>query len=367
MATTPNASCSGANETRGEIVTARRTSRQRSVSLRDVAERANVSTATVSRTLSNSDHAVRESTRQAVLDAAAELGFEPNRLARSLVTSRSQVVGVIVHDISDPYFGDIVRGLEDELSPADYRLLIASTDRDAAKELAYLRALMGQQVDAIVLAASSINAPGYREAVRSIVVRYQQRGGVVVLLSDHVVDAPRVHFDNRGAARTLVEHLVSLGHVRIAHLSGSMNLETSRRRFEGYRDALLAAGLDYDESIVVNGEFTLEGGRAGAEMLRQRGDFTALFASNDLMAIGATRGLLDAGVSVPDGVSVAGFDDINMAAYAPVPLTTMRLPSDELGKLGARLVLAELQHKALGRLQVESTLIERDSVSPTGR
>jgi LacI family transcriptional regulator len=348
-------------------VTAKRTLRQRSISLRDVAERANVSTATVSRALSNSDHAVRESTRQAVFDAAAELGFEPNRLARSLVTSRSQVVGVIVHDISDPYFGDIVRGLEDGLSPADYRLLIASTDRDAAKEVAYLRALMAQQVDAIVLAATSITARGYRDTVRSIIKRYQQRGGVVVLLSDHVVDAPRVHFDNRGAARTLVKHLLSLGHERIAHLSGSMNLATSRRRSDGYRDALRGAGLDYDESIVVNGEFTLDGGRAGAEVLLERGHFTALFASNDLMAIGATRALLDAGVSVPLDVSVAGFDDINMAAYAPVPLTTMRLPSAELGEFGARLVLAELQHRTLGRLQIEGTLIERDSVSPRGR
>jgi LacI family transcriptional regulator len=347
-------------------VASRRTSQQRSVSLRDVADRAKVSTATVSRALSESKHAVKDSTRQAVLDAAAELGFEPNRLARSLVTSRSQTIGVIVHDVSDPYFGDIVRGLEDELSNSDYRLLIASTDRDAAKEIAYLRALMAQQVDGIVLAATSIAAPGYRDAVRGIAKRYQRRGGVVVLLSDHVLAAPRVHFDNRGSARTLVEHLMSLGHKRIAHLSGSMLLATSRRRFEGYRDALVAAGLDYDENIVVNGEFTLEGGRNGAAALLRRGDFTALFASNDLMAIGATRALLDAGVGVPDDVSVAGFDDIDMAAYAPVPLTTLRIPSAELGQLGAKLVLAELEGRTLGRLGIEGTLIERASVRAVG-
>jgi LacI family transcriptional regulator len=282
------------------------------------------------------------------------------------VTSRSQTIGVIVHDVSDPYFGDIVRGLEDELSNSDYRLLIASTDRDAAKEIAYLRALMAQQVDGIVLAATSIAAPGYRDAVRGIAKRYQRRGGVVVLLSDHVLAAPRVHFDNRGSARTLVEHLMSLGHKRIAHLSGSMLLATSRRRFEGYRDALVAAGLDYDENIVVNGEFTLEGGRNGAVALLRRGDFTALFASNDLMAIGATRALLDAGVGVPGDVSVAGFDDIDMAAYAPVPLTTLRIPSAELGQLGAKLVLAELEGRTLGRLGIEGTLIERASVRAVG-
>jgi LacI family transcriptional regulator len=170
------------------------------VSLRDVAERADVSTATVSRVFSDATHPVRESTRQAVLEAAAELGFEPNRLARSLVTSRSQAIGVIVHDISDSYFGDIVRGLEDELSRADYRLLIASTDRDAEKEVSYLRALMAQQVDGIVLAASSIEIGDYREAVTATVERYRRRGGVVVRLSDHLVDVPHVRFDNRGAA-----------------------------------------------------------------------------------------------------------------------------------------------------------------------
>jgi LacI family transcriptional regulator len=143
----------------------------RRVSLRDVASRAGVSTATVSRVFSDVAHPVRESTRRAVVDAATELGFEPNRLARSLVTTRSQAIGVIVHDISDSYFGDIVRGLEDELSRADYRLLIASTDRDAEKEVSYLRALMAQQVDGIVLAASSIEFGDYREVVTSTLER----------------------------------------------------------------------------------------------------------------------------------------------------------------------------------------------------
>ena len=334
-----------------------------SVSIRDVARQAGVSTATVSRVLSGSSHSVRLSTKRAVLLASSTLGYEPNRLARGLATERSQTIGVIVHDISDPYFGEIVRGMEDELARVDHQLLVASTDRDPAKEVTYLRALMAHRVDWIVLAASSIDYGEQRDAVIEAVRRFRERGGAIARLSEHIVRGPRVIVDNRGAAREMTEYILAAGHSEIAHLRGSAHLKTSLRRYEGYRDALRQRGLPVRRGLVLDGAYSLRGGETATRELLEQASFTAILASNDLMAIGAIRALLDAGVRVPEDVSVAGFDDITMAAYAPVPLTTMRIPCGELGREGAKLILAQLNGEKPEDRGVNVTLVERASVA----
>ncbi len=338
--------------------------RVRRASLTDVAKAAGVSVTTASRVFSKSTHSVSSATRQKVEAAAARLDFEPNRLARGLVTSRSQIIGVVVHDISDPYFGGLVRALEDRLGRADYQLVVVSSDREPAKELTYLKALIGQRVDGIVLAASSITNPEYELSVTETIARYRRQGGAVVLLSEHIVSAPRVRFDNRGGAREMVSHLVRLGHRRIAHLRGHHDLATSNVRLDGYRDALANAGIAVDESLVVDGDYTIEGGRAAAVDLLGRADFTALFASNDLMAIGACRGLIDAGVDIPGQISVAGFDDIVLAEYGPVPLTTYEVPIAEMGRLGAELMLSLLEGGEAPSGPVGGRVVERASVRP---
>lgn len=336
--------------------------RVRRASLTDVAKAAGVSVTTASRVFSKSTHSVSSSTRQKVEAAAARLDFEPNRIARGLVTSRSQIIGVIVHDISDPYFGEVVRALEDRLGRDDYQLLVVSSDREPDKELTYLKALIGQRVDGIVLAASSITNSEYELSVSETIARYRRQGGAVVLLSEHIVSAPRIRFDNRGSAREMVSHLIRLGHRRIAHLRGHLDLATSNVRLDGYRDALKDAGITVDEALVVDGHYTIEGGRAAAVELLRRTDYTALFASNDLMAIGACRGLIDAGVGIPDQVSVAGFDDIVLAEYGPVPLTTFEVPIAEMGRLGAELMLSLLKGGRPPSTSVEGRIVERASI-----
>lgn len=331
--------------------------------MRDVARAAGVSVTTVSRVFSNTEHSVSERTRQRILSAARQLDFEPNRLARGLVTSRSQVVGAIVHDVSDPYFGDIVRGLEDGLSAADYRLLVASSDRAPDKELAYLKALIGQQVDGVVLAASSIADADYEVAVSDAIARYRRHGGAVVLLSEHIVSAPRIYFDNRGSAREMVGYLLELGHRRIAHLRGHANLATSQVRMEGYRDGLANAGVEFEPVLVADGGYTIEGGRQATLELLNRTEFTAVFASNDLMAIGACAALLSRGIAIPKQVSVAGFDDIMLAEHGPVPLTTYRVPTREIGQRGAGLLLDLLNGGRPASQEVSGAIVPRRSVA----
>lgn len=312
--------------------------------------------------MSGSTHPVSEDTRKRVLSAADRLSFEPNRLARALVTARSQTVGVIVHDISDPYFGDIVKGLEDRMHDDDYRLFVASSDRDADKELSYFRAFQAHQVDAIVFAASSLTNPEYTEALERLAARFRARGGVIVALSDNVLAGPRVRFDNRRAVIEMIEFLAAHGHRRIGYIGGPPDLQVSRVRLDGFRAAVDELGLAAGDEYVVEGGFTVTGGEAAMAQLLKRADLTAVLAANDLMAIGATRSLLASGLAVPDDVSVAGLDDIPIAAYGPVPLTTMRVPTYQIGRSGADLVLAALADTDPSDVQMSGEIVERDSV-----
>ena len=328
-------------------------------SLRHVAELAGVSVATASRVISGSTHPVSLATREKVRSAADQLAFEPNRVARALVTSRSHTIGVIVHDIADPYFGEIVKGLEEGLAPRDYRMFVTSSERDPAKELAYVRALQAHQVDAIVFAASSMSDPRYATELQAIATRFRSRGGVMVALSDQVLDVPRVRFDNRAAVTDLVRYLARHGHRAIGYIGGPSDLEVSRVRLAAFRAAITELGL---REHVVDGGFTVTGGETGMHTLLERASLTAVLSASDLMAIGATRALLATGRRVPDDVSVAGLGDIPWAAYGPVPLTTMRVPTYAMGRTGAALLLSALDGERPPDVVLTGEIVERDSV-----
>lgn len=333
------------------------------VSLRDVAGAAGVSQATASRVLSGSDHPVNSATRDKVMVAAQQLGFEPNRLARALATARSQTVGVVVHDVSDPYFGDVVKGLEDTLYGADYSLFVASSDRKPEKEVSYVRAFLSHQVDAIAFAASGLTDPGYREQLQSAVSRFRSRGGVVVVMSDHFLDEPGVRFDNRLGMAEMVGYLYQRGHRRIGYITGPDDLEVSRVRLQGYRAARDSFGLPRIAEAIADGRFTSEGGAEAVGKILANAEVTAVLAANDLMAMGALRELLDSGRSVPGDVSVVGFDDIAVSALASVPLTTMRIPTYEIGRRAGRLLLSVLDGGDPVDEVVHGVIIERSSVA----
>lgn len=337
--------------------------RRERVSLRAVADRAGVSVATVSRVLSNSSHPVAEATRKRVIEASDNLGFRPNQLARALVTSRSRTVGVVVHDISDPYFGELVRGLEDGLRPSGYRLFVASSDRDPVRELEYARAFDGYQAEAIVFAASALEDREYRRDLDELVGDFRARGGVTILLSDHFLPGYGVLFDNQTAVSEMVSYLAEKGHERIGFIQGPRELTVSRSRFAAYRETLDRLGLPRDPSLVAEGNFSIQGGMEAAKQLQEVGEPTAILAANDLMAIGAIRALLDAGIRVPDDVSIAGFDDMPLAAFAPVPLTTMRVPVYDIGRRGAEMLARALDGEDPEDMVITGAIVERASVA----
>lgn len=330
-------------------------------SLRDVARLAGVSASTASRVIGGSDHPVSEQSRARVLEAARILDFRPNRLARALATARSYTIGVVVHDAADPYFAQIIRGLEDVLDENDYGLFVASSDLEPSTELTCIEAFLSHQVDAIVLAASAIDDPGHASELKQILDEFTGRGGKVVCLSDHSYPADSVLIHNDEVAAEATGHLVELGHRRIAYLAGPSNLLVNRSRHGGYVLALERAGIDYDPSLVNQGDFTLESGRGATQWLVEETDATAVVGANDLMAIGLVRGLLERDVSVPDEMSVVGIDDIPFADYAPVPLTSVSIPLTELGRRGGTMVMALLDGEDFGPAEVSHRLVQRAS------
>lgn len=302
-------------------------------SIVDVARRAGVSQATASRVLSGASYPVSEDARDRVLVAAQELDFVPNALARGLVKSHVPILGVIVHDITDPYFAEIVRGVEDAASPSGNLVITCSSDRRPEREVEYVRLLRSIRTWAVIFAGSGIDDAKLTREVRKHNAAIRALGGAVVRLSPHADGPPDVGFDNVAGIAVMVQALVGLGHTRIAYLSGPERLFVSRDRLAGYRAGLEAAGLAYDASIVVGVELTVAGGAQGVrQLIAQPARYTAVLCANDLVAMGAQRQLQQLGIAVPEQISVAGFDGIPTADYMAPSLSTVRLPLHELGR-----------------------------------
>lgn len=302
-------------------------------SLADISRRAGVSIATASRVLNGSSHPVSDATRDRVLAAADELGYRPSELARALVKRTSRIVGVIVGDIVDPYFAEIARGVEDVAAGVGHLTMVCNADRRPAAELAHLGVLRDYHAAGVVFAGSGYEHVAEAAALREAVEELRAAGSVVVALASRDLDCPSVLVDNRGAARDATEHLLELGHRRIAFVEGPAGLHTSVQRLQGFEEAVATVGA---EAIRLPGGFEFEAGAAAAEtLLADLPD--AVLGVNDEVAIGLLTGLRRAGVDVPGRISVAGIDDTRPARL--VDLTSVSLPLHELGEMAARVVL----------------------------
>jgi LacI family transcriptional regulator len=304
-------------------------------SITEVARLAGVSTATASRVVSLSDYPVSAATRERVLDAARTLDYVPNALARGLLKSRVPVVGVIVHDITDPYFAEVVRGVEDAASVDGYLVITCSSERDPERERSYVRLLRSIRAAAVVFAGSGLDEPEVNEEIDRHLAAMRTDGAAIVHLSPHAGGEPDVGVDNTGGIAMLIGALVGLGHRRVAFLAGPGALFVARDRLAGYRLGLGEAGIAFDPALVVRTSFDRAGGALGVDTLLE-GDalFTAIACANDLLALGALERLAELGIEVPGDVSVAGFDDIAIAAMTAPGLSTVRLPLRELGRRG---------------------------------
>ncbi len=333
-------------------------------SITEVARLAGVSAATASRVVSASHYPVSAATRERVLEAARTLDYVPNALARGLLKSRVPVVAVIVHDITDPYFSEVVRGVEDAASAAGYLVITCSSERDADREAEVVRLLRSIRAAAVVFAGSGLDDPVRNDEMDRHLAAMRADGAAIVHLSPHAHGEPEVGVDNAAGLAAMVGALVGLGHRRIAFLAGPSSLFVARERLAGYRQGLEAAGIPYDERLVVRSSFDAGGGALGVDVLLDAGvTFTAIACANDLLALGALQRLAALGIAVPGAVSVAGFDDISTAALTAPSLSTVRLPLRELGRRGFAHADAVLRGDPAVPQRLPTTVILRDSTA----
>lgn len=306
--------------------------------IRDVAKRAGVAPITASRALSTSGYVSAE-TRARVQRAAAELNYVPNMLANSLRSNRTQTLALVLSDISNPFWTTVARGVEDEASRCGFTVIYCNTDAGEQKQAQYISMLLRRRVDGVLLVPASSSA----ESVRAL-----QAQAVKVVVLDHVlkgVDVDIVRGASCEGARSLVNHLIALGHRRIALLNGPAELFTAHERALGYREALLAATIPVDERLMFYGSFTVESGAALAEHILQLQPLpTAIFAANNFLAAGALRTLYRSGLRVPADMSLTSFDDLPFEYVLNSVLTVVKQPAYELGSTAARLLLRRILH-----------------------
>lgn len=325
------------------------------LTMQHIADMLKISKSTVSRALSG-DRRVKPETREKVLKLARELNYRPNPLASGLARRRSNIIGVITpfapRSLSDPFYLEFVGGIGDYAMTRGYSLLLSPTyEQRAGRDAGSTHVEMTEvhRVDGLILTEPRVDDER---------IEYLRANGVPFVFlgtPPQGEDVPWVDGDNVGGVRLAIDHLVSLGHSRIACIAGSPDQTAAARRLAGYRQGLAAHGIDYDESLVFPGDFTeaggYEAGRRIAEAWRERG-ITAVFASNDVMAIGAIRALKESGLRVPEDVAVVGFDGIHLGHYIDPPLTTVRQPIYEMGRAACRLLIDLADKRPVNEIHV---------------
>ncbi|NJN54951.1 MAG: LacI family transcriptional regulator [Anaerolineae bacterium] len=329
--------------------------------MRDVAERAGVSTTTVSHVINNTRF-VHEDSRQRVQEAMEELGYQPNALARGLRRSQTCTIAVIVPDSADPFFTEVIRGIEDVSFEQEYTMILCNSDGDLEKERRYTDLLTEKRVDGILFFASSSQSQAH---VRVL----QKRGFPLVIVDRQVpdIEADTVIIDNQAGGQMAAQHLLALGHRRIACISGPSNLLLSEERLNGYRLALAEYNSPVEESwIKIVPEYNYQVGfDAAQELLSLAQPPTAIFAFNDILAVGVINAATKMGIQVPAQLSVIGFDDLRLAPYVNPALTTIAQPKYEMGVVATTMLLERITDQELApRMQLlDLELLVRESTA----
>ena len=304
------------------------------ISVKDVAARSGVSFQTTSKVL-NGKGSVSEQTRERILSAAKDLGYVPNILARSLVTRSTRAIGLVASDFNDPNLSRFIVGAEREARRQGYAVVISSIDPDGAGGDRATRALIERRVDGILLAAPQMEedfetARLINGQLPTVSLHHVPGGGIATIGSDHSLT---------GLLAT--RHLIEMGHRKVATVTGPLARRVTHSRLRGYRQALEAAGLSYDQSLIEEGDWQISGGfEAAKRLLSRHPDLTAIFAQNDTMAIGVLSFLRQLGRRVPEDCAVIGCDDIEIAAHTVPPLASVRVPFHETGEEAIRVLLA---------------------------
>jgi len=329
-------------------------------SIKDIARIANVSHSTVSRALQRSP-LVNLKTAEKIRQIAIESGYRPSAVARSLVTSRTHTLGVVVTSIADPFVAEVVAGIEEEANAHDYSVFLADSNADPDREVKVVRSFEERRVDGIVVTASRVGAlyaPLLSEMQIPIVLLNNQHPGGEF--------AHSVMIANIEASRSAIQYLLKLGHRRIAYIGDRFGYSSDSERLSGYRSMLEEAGIAFAPELVVHGNGKAEGGvESMKRLLELPGLPTAVFCYNDMTAVGALRAIRNHGLRVPGDISLVGFDDLFLAQYTDPPLTTVRQPKHDMGRLAMQVLLklltgADTEQK----IKVPGELIIRESAAP---
>ncbi|HAJ32414.1 MAG TPA: LacI family transcriptional regulator [Candidatus Atribacteria bacterium] len=334
------------------------------ITIKDVANVANVSITTVSR-VSNGSKGVSAKTRRRVLKAIKEMGYSPSAMASGLKTRLSKSIGIAVPDTIGDFYGEVINGIESTATENGYNLIISLNHHIVEEELSAVNFFKAKKVDGAVLVTTS----GDDDYVHSLI----EEGYNIVLLDrdSHGLKVDTVKIDNFRGGYIATEYLLNLGHSNILFIEGVPYIDSSKERFNGYKKALKDKGIKFNSDFILSGDFFIESGYLSIKKyLDKYGlNFSAIFASNDQMAMGAIKALNDKGISVPDEVSVIGFDDSYISPYIIPPLTTIKQRREEMGKVAAELLLDRIgsqnkKERTPRQVIIPVELIERESAIP---
>ncbi|MCY6485198.1 LacI family DNA-binding transcriptional regulator [Clostridium aestuarii] len=325
------------------------------VTMKDIANLAGVSKTTVSMVLNKKNINVSETTKNKILKIAEELNYIPNNVARSLSTNKSETIGIIIPDITNPFFSEIARAIEDTASKLNYNVIFCNTDNDNEKEKKYVKLLISKLVDGVIF----ITGSGNDESLDIL-----DNNNIPLVLVDRDIEKKKnycgVYTLNEQGVIDGVNYLLRKGKKKIAFVTGAKELRISRQRIEGYKKIMLENNI-YDEGLIFESDFTIEGGMQSTEkIINSRNDIQAIFYSNDIMAFGGIKVLIRKGYNIPEDISIIGFDNIKISDFMEPELTTIGQPIYEIGKIACELLVNVINKKVYNRqIYLKTKLIIR--------
>jgi LacI family transcriptional regulator len=332
----------------------------KNISIVDVAKLAGVSITTVSRIMNNVSYPVSEEKRKQVLKAIEELHYSPNKAAQHLKKRFSNIIGLIVRDISDPYYGGLAKGVTDRASQLGYLSLVCNTGRNPEDELRYHDMLWQHRVKGIILAGGGLDQSDYKQKLSTQLARHVRYGLKIVALAPQGMEMSYVMIDNYKAGRKIAEYLIQRGHRRICFISGPQKVYTSIERLNGYRDAIECAGIEFNKEHICYCDFSWKGGYDACNVLLTKAkNITAICCANDNIVIGAMNAAKEHGFNIPEDISFIGIGDVTEAKYVNPPITTLAVPQYEIGKLAVEAVVSDTD---ITGVIVDAQIVERRSV-----
>jgi LacI family transcriptional regulator len=305
--------------------------------IKDVAKKAGVSYATVSRALNNHPE-INEETRKKIVKISSEMGYQPNAIAQGLVKKETKTIGLLIPDITNPFFPEVARGVEDAANMEGYSVFLCNTNWSEEQEERYLEVLMQKQVDGIIIGPSSERTSHIKK-----VFHLGIKPAVFISRIDYS-NSTSILIDNINGARIAVEHLINKGHQKIAFIGGLKDAYSNQDRLLGYKNALEVNGIPINQEYILNGDFKRESGHHTTQKVLQANPRpTAIFAANDMLALGAIQAIKEEGLAIPGDISVVGFDDIGFAALPEIQLTTIAQPKYDMGRLAFLTLLDQMK------------------------